>query len=131
MPRFVFDTGVIVGYVRDAAYAQYIDKKFQPLEPPNLSLISAVSKGELFSLTIQFGWGAAKKQLLQDLLAKLPAVEINRSAILDRYAQIDCYSQGKDATRPLPSGVSARNGQERCLDCRNCISSGCEIVDHR
>lgn len=109
MGRYIFDTGVIVGYVRDAGYAQYIDKKFQVLDPPNVSLISAVSKGEIFSLAIQFGWGGPKKQKLQEILAKLPTVDIRRSSIIERYAEIDSYSQGKHPTKPLPAGMSARN----------------------
>jgi tRNA(fMet)-specific endonuclease VapC len=109
MSRFIFDTGMIVGYVRDAGFTQYLDKKYQPLDPPNVSLISAVSKGEILSLAIQFGWGAAKKQKLQEILAKLPTVDIRRTPILERYAEIDAYSQGKDPARPLPVGLSARN----------------------
>jgi tRNA(fMet)-specific endonuclease VapC len=107
MARFVFDTGMIVGYVRGASFTQFVDKKYQPLEPPNLSVISAVSKGEILSLAIQFGWGAQKKQILQEILAKLPAVDIRRTQIIERYAEIDSYSQGKYPNKPLP--VSPRN----------------------
>jgi len=107
MARFVFDTGMIVGYVRGAGFTQYVDKKYQPLEPPNVSVISAVSKGEILSLAIQFGWGSQKKQTLQEILAKLPTVDIRRTQILERYAEIDAYSQGKNPNKPLPG--SPRN----------------------
>jgi tRNA(fMet)-specific endonuclease VapC len=102
MARFVLDTGMIVGYVRGASFTQFVDKKYQPLEPPNVSVISTVSKGEILSLAIQFGWGAQKKQTLQEILAKLPAVDIRRTQIIERYAEIDSYSQGKNPNKPLP-----------------------------
>lgn len=106
MARFLFDTGMIVGYVRDAGFSQYVDKKYQVLEPPNVSLISAVSKGEIYSLAIQFGWGEPKKRKLQEILTKLPTVDIRRTQIIERYAEIDTYSQGKNPAKPLPAGAT-------------------------
>src|SRR6266487_2017489 len=107
MGRFIFDTGIIVGYVRDAGYSQYVDRKYQVLESPNVSSISTVSKGEIYSLAIQFGWGEPKKRKLQEILAKLPAVDIRRTQIIERYAEIDTYSQGKNPAKPLPAGATA------------------------
>jgi len=106
--RFVLDTGILVGYVRDARFCRYVDARYHPLEAPNFAVISAVTKGEILSLAVQFGWGEKKRRLLAELLAKVPAVEINRSAILDRYAEIDCYSKGRHPGHPLPPGMSAR-----------------------
>ncbi|MDX2079953.1 MAG: type II toxin-antitoxin system VapC family toxin [Terrimicrobiaceae bacterium] len=108
MARFVLDTGILVGYVRDAEYCRYVDARYRPLEAPNFAVISAVSKGEMLSLAVQFEWQQKKTQLLTEILAKLPALEIHRPAILQRYAEIDCYSKAKLPARPLPSGSSAR-----------------------
>lgn len=36
-------------------------------------------------------------------------IPVNDKAIVDRYAEIDAYSQGKFAGKPLPSGMSSRN----------------------
>jgi predicted nucleic acid-binding protein len=106
MARFVFDTGIIVGYVRDAGYCKYLDGKYAPLDPSNLAVISAVSKGEILSLTIQFGWGQVKKDKVKALLDRLPSLDVNREAILERYAEIDAFSQGRLASS---TGTSARN----------------------
>jgi tRNA(fMet)-specific endonuclease VapC len=78
-------------------------------QPPNISLISIVSKGELYSLAIQFGWGEQKRQALETMLRRIPSVDINTDRIIRRYAEIDAYSQGKDRTKLLPHGVSSRN----------------------
>ena|SRR5437588_8464745 len=89
MQKFVLDTGIVLGYVRAAGYAEYVEKKFGLFNPPNIPLISIVSKGEIYSLAIQFNWGTAKLKTLDELLRKLPVVDINDDQILRRYAEID------------------------------------------
>jgi tRNA(fMet)-specific endonuclease VapC len=108
MQKFVLDTGIILGYVRAAVYAEYVEKKYALFSPPNIPLISIVSKGEIYSLAIQFHWGAGKLKVLDDLLRKLPVVDISDDQILRRYSEIDAYSLGKDLTRRLPKGQTAR-----------------------
>ena len=108
MQKFVLDTGVILGYVRAAGYAAYIEKKYAPFTPPNIPLISVVSKGEIYSLAKQFDWGVGKLKTLDELLRRLPTVDISHDQIIQRYSEIDAFSLGKDKTRPLPSGQTAR-----------------------
>jgi tRNA(fMet)-specific endonuclease VapC len=108
MEKFVLDTGIILGYVRGAGYAEYVEKKYGPFKPPNIPLISIVSKGEIYSLAVQRDWGGGKLTLLGDLLRKLPVVDINNEQIIQRYAEIDAYSLSKDRKRPLPAGQTAR-----------------------
>lgn len=108
MEKLVLDTGIILGYARGAAYAEYVERKFDVFSPPNIPLISVVSKGEIYSLAIQFGWGAKKLQALDELLRRIPVVDINDERIIHEYADIDAYSLGKNAARPLPAGQTAR-----------------------
>jgi predicted nucleic acid-binding protein len=54
-------------------------------------------------------WGAKKQQDLNDLLRRVPHIDINHDAILQRYAEIDAFSQGKLASKNFPVGMSARN----------------------
>lgn len=109
MSLFVIDTGILVGYIRGAGYAEYVEKRFRVNEPPNIPVISTVTKGEIYSLAIQFGWGEKKKSGLEDLLRKLPFVDIGNDPIVKKYAEIDSYSQGKNPSMPLPAGLTARN----------------------
>ena len=95
MQKFVLDTGVILGYIRAAGYADYIEKKYAPFTPPNIPLISVVSKGEIYSLAKQFGWGGGKLKTLDELLRKLPTVDISHEQLIQRYAEIDAFSLGK------------------------------------
>jgi len=108
MEKLVLDTGIILGYARGAGYAEYVEKKFGLFSPPNIPLISVMSKGEIYSLAIQFGWAAKKLQALDELLRKLPLVDINDERIIREYAEIDAYSLGRHAARPLPVGQTAR-----------------------
>ena len=43
------------------------------------------------------------------MLRRIPVVDINTDRIIQRYAEVDAYSQGKDRSKPLPSGMSSRN----------------------
>jgi tRNA(fMet)-specific endonuclease VapC len=106
---YLLDTGILLGYVRGAGYAEYIERKFGVSQPPNVPLISLVTKGEIYSLAIQFGWGNQKKQDLDALLRRVPSVDISTDRIIHRYAEIDAYSQGKDRTKPLSIALSSRN----------------------
>jgi len=106
---YLLDTGLLVGYVRAAGYAEYAERKFALSQPPNVPLISVVSKGEIYALAIQFGWGEQRQQDLEKILRRIPSVDINTDRIVRRYAEIDAYSQGKDRTKSLPNGVSSRN----------------------
>lgn len=108
MDKFVLDTGIVLGYVRGAGYAEYVENKYQLFSPPNIPLISIVNKGETYSLGVQLNWGATKLKVLEELLRKLPVVDINDEQIVKRYAEIDAYSLSKDQKRPLPVGQTAR-----------------------
>jgi tRNA(fMet)-specific endonuclease VapC len=109
MSLFLLDTGILLGYIRGAGYAEYVEKRFRVNEPPNIPVISIVTKGEIYSLAIQFGWGEKKRDALENLLRKLAFVDIGNDLIIEKYAEIDSYSQGKNPSMPLPVGLTARN----------------------
>lgn len=108
MQKYLLDTGIVLGYVRAAPYAEYVEKKYGLFDRPNIPLISIVSKGEMYSLATQFQWGSGKLKQLDELLRKLPVVDINEDQIIWRYAEIDTYSLNKDPARPRPKGQTAR-----------------------
>ena len=109
MSTYLLDTGIFLGYVRSAAYAEYTELKYAVSQPPNVPLISVVSKGELYSLAIQRGWGAQRRKALDNLLRQIPSVNINTEQIIQRYAEIDAYSQGTNPNQQLPTGMTSRN----------------------
>jgi tRNA(fMet)-specific endonuclease VapC len=95
---YLLDTGLLLGHIRGADYADLAERRYSLSQPPNVSLVSVVTKGEIYSLAIQFNWGERKKQELDSLLRRIPVVDINTDRIIQRYAEVDAYSQGKDRT---------------------------------
>ena len=108
MEKFILDTGIVLGYATAASYAEYVEKKFELFKPPRIAMMSIVSKGEIYSLAIQRRWGERKLKVLEELLRKLPVVDINDEQIIQRYSEIDAYSLSKDPLRRLPKGQTAR-----------------------
>jgi PIN domain. len=109
MTSYVMDTGILLGYIRGAGYASYVESRFAVSEPPNIALISVITVGEIYSLALQFNWGEDKKKKLNEIIQKIPTIDINSRQILKRYAEIDAYSQGKHASKKLPPSITARN----------------------
>ena len=108
MAIYVLDTGILLGYVRGAPYAKYVDKIYSPIETPNAACVSAVTVGEILCFPIRHNWGDNKREDLKRLLKTVPAVDINRSRILNRYAEIDTYCGGHNPDKPLPEGETAK-----------------------
>lgn len=108
MEKFILDTGIVLGYATAAVYAEYVEKKFELFTPPRIPMMSVVSKGEIYSLAIQRRWGEKKLKILEELLRKLPVVDINDEQIIERYSEIDAYSLGKDSLRRLRKDQTAR-----------------------
>lgn len=109
MSLYILDTGVLVGYIRGADYAKYIELEYSIAEPPNMAVISVVTVGEILSLASQFGWGQRNRNIMQTLLSDFPIVQINDQRIIEQYADIDAFSQGKHPSIKLPQGITARN----------------------
>ncbi len=109
MARYLLDTGVLLGYLRTSPYAAFAEQQYQPFTLPNISAISIVTQGELRSLALQLHWGVHKQQRLEEAFRKVPRIDINNDSIIQRYAEIDTFSQGKLTGKDLPPGMSSRN----------------------
>jgi len=107
MKTYILDTNVIIALVRNNDFQTKFYQRFA--SPHNTHIISVVTEGELYSLAIQWNWGKRKQVLLQETIANYLIYPIKARSIIDAYAQIDAYSQGKLNDRPLPTGLTARN----------------------
>jgi len=95
MKRCVLDTNIVLGYLRGAPYAAYIEKTFSPLTPPNIPFQSVASVAELESFVLPLGYGAEKRRRLDELIRRVPLVNIESPCLVDRYAEIDAFRQNK------------------------------------
>lgn len=93
--RYVLDTNILVYYIKDGATRKQIDEKYNPFGDVNEAIISIVTAAELKALAIKNGWGSKKQKALQKLINKVVLVEIKYERLLNYYAEIDAFSQGK------------------------------------
>jgi predicted nucleic acid-binding protein len=104
---YLLDTNILLIYLRNNPLSVKIDKKFTPLSFPNKPVVSVVSLGEIQSIGLRNHWGEKRLGLLNRFIKKFLIADINVETVIQRYAEIDAYSQGKLAGKLL-SG-SARN----------------------
>jgi predicted nucleic acid-binding protein len=104
---YLLDTNILLAYLRDGGLANKIDKHFQPLAYPNTPIVSVVSLGELKSIALRNNWGQKRLDLLDKFVKQFLIADINIATIIDKYAEIDAFSQGKLASKLLKE--SARN----------------------
>ncbi len=105
--KYLFDTNILLHYLRRSALGRKIDQQINPFAPANTLLLSIVSVGEIRSISIQNDWGAPRLGALQNALKSYIVVGVTGSDLIERYAEIDAYSQGKLPGKILP--FSARN----------------------
>lgn len=105
--NYFLDTNLLLTYLRDNKQARNIEKELKLLEKGNNLLLSVVSVGEVKSIAIQNKWGKRKIENLIAILQDFLITDINTQEVIDRYAEIDAYSQGK--LNDIPTPFSARN----------------------
>lgn len=92
---FVFDTNILVHYIRQSDVFQQIQTRFSPFAPDNQPVISVVTLGEIRSFAGQNDWGEKRLAKLEALLREFYVVDILPGEIIDRYVEIDLFSQAK------------------------------------
>jgi predicted nucleic acid-binding protein len=106
--NYLLDTNILLLYLREnKAQAASIDQRFAPLASPNISVLSVVSLGEIRSIAIQNHWGTPRISKLFQFIQKFPVADIHVESIIQRYAEIDAFSQGRLPERAF--GTSSRN----------------------
>jgi len=105
--NYILDTNVLVIYARANQITRNIEKDLQIFAQGNNLVISAVTVGEIRSIAIQNRWGKKKIERLNQLLNRFLISNINVREIIESYAEIDAFSQGK--LPGIKSSFSARN----------------------
>jgi predicted nucleic acid-binding protein len=98
MNRFLLDTNMLLGFTRSAPWAGRTYEHYSMDRPDCVVFTSIICKGELLALAEKLGWEAKKRAKMESVLNEFPVVELNRTEILNAYAQIDAWTHGK---RPL------------------------------
>lgn len=104
---YLFDTSILLHFLRSSPLAQKIDQEHDPFNSDNTLLLSVVSEGEIRSISLQLSWGVKRIQKLESDLKEFGIIPVRSKDIISRYAEIDAYSQNKLAGQPL--GSTPRN----------------------
>jgi tRNA(fMet)-specific endonuclease VapC len=105
--KYLLDTNILLHFIRQDSIYRKIETDFAPLNAPHQAFVSAVSLGEIESISLQRKWGESKLAALLQILSRHIVIEVYDTDIIRRYAEIDTFSQGLLAGQPL--GLSARN----------------------
>lgn len=105
--NYLLDTNIALTYIRDTAQSRRLENDLQLLSGQHNLIVSVVSVGELKSIAKQNKWGQPKLQRMLDSLNDFLVADINVEDVIEKYAEIDAYSQGKLAGTSVP--FSARN----------------------
>ena len=107
METFVLDTGILIGYLRGAPYAEKVDAAYAPTKSPNLAVISIVTAAELESFTLHRNWGKDKRDKLTQLLSLIPSTPVAHSSLVHMFAEVDAFNHRKHPSRKLVGSARA------------------------
>lgn len=109
MKTFILDTNVLLGHLKgEKVIMDTFEELGLNLTDVNI-IISIVVFAEMKSLGKQRKWSAKKYDSVNNWLRKFLIIPIESEDLLEVYAEIDAYSQGKLENKPLPIGLSSRN----------------------
>lgn len=104
---YLFDTNILLHFLRNSAVKAQVVANFAPLAEGNKSVLSVVSMGEIKSISIQNNRGRKRQKELEGLYEEFIITDINAKTVIQRYAEIDAFNQGKLPGKLL--GMTARN----------------------
>ncbi len=104
---YLFDTNILLLYLRRPDLRDKVEQYLNFQTGIDSVILSVVSTGEIKSLAIQNKWGSNRLEKLETLLQQFLIADINIKSIVERYAEIDAFSQGKLTDRKV--SFTARN----------------------
>ncbi len=107
--KAAIDTNILVHLLRNSPVVPRIRQAFKEHNIKDTILLSIVSIGEIQSIALQRNYGKKKHTRIKQLLQEFLVIPIKSLDLVEKYAEIDAYSQGTLANKPLPEGMSARN----------------------
>ena len=105
--KYLLDTNIVLAYVRQSKLTDYLESEYNLFNGLHDLYISIVTLGELDSIVRQFKYGSKKKKRLEEILMNLAVIEIGYQDVIERYGEIDAFSQCKHDE--IHSSFSARN----------------------
>lgn len=105
--NYLLDTNIILIYSRDTQLFNAIELRYKLLDNNNQLVVSVVTLGELDALIKKSKIGLKRQNKIRTILSEAITIEINHEEVIQRYGDIDTFSQGKLNNKK--SKFSARN----------------------
>ena len=101
------DTNVLIIYTRGGEKVGLLENTLNLLSRDNDVFVSVATIAELRSFILQRDYGARRIRNLEELLSQFTILDINTEDILNKYAEIDAFSN--DKLKLKKSFFTARN----------------------
>jgi len=92
---YLLDTNIVVIYSRANEIAKKIEGKYQIFSNDNRLAISTISLGEINAITKKLQLGERRRNNINEIVGNLNEFRIDVREVIERYGDIDAYSQGK------------------------------------
>ncbi len=109
--NYLLDTNVVIIYSKDNDLSRKIEQKYRLFAKENNLAISIVTVAEINSLVHQLRIGKARKANLDRMLNKIYQVDISSVDILQKYEEIDAFSQCKHKEIKSPFSTPRNMGK--------------------
>ncbi len=103
--NYLFDTNLLLLKLRQHPNWQTVYDTHN-LDSAN-NMLSIISVAELYSLALRNNWGTTRITEVEKLRKEFAEIDIYYEEVIQRYAEIDAFSQGKLTHKPL--SISSRN----------------------
>ncbi|MFK7934893.1 MAG: type II toxin-antitoxin system VapC family toxin [Saprospiraceae bacterium] len=98
--NYLLDTNILLTYIRSKEQREIIESQYK-IFSLNTPIISVVTVGEIESIGLRNHWGDRRFDILDKLLDRIIITDINSEDVIQKYAEIDTYSQNKLIGSPL------------------------------
>lgn len=92
---YLLDTNLVIIYSRASKIAEKIEADYNLFDTGNSLAVSVVTLGEVDAFIKKIGIGEKRRKKIEGVVSRLAKVGIDTKAIIERYGDIDAYSQGK------------------------------------
>ena len=102
MANYVLDTGLLLGFSKNAPWANRVREECKLFAADATVYTSIVCHGEMLAIAERRQWQEAKRAKLREILKGIPAMGIDAPEILSAYAKISAWT--KHGKSVAPSG---------------------------
>jgi tRNA(fMet)-specific endonuclease VapC len=91
--QYLLDTNILLAYVRLNRLYTATETAYALLTTTPVPAVSVVVEGEIRAFAEEFAWGAAKRRVMEDLLAYFTTIPLPFGSVIEDYVRVSEYSR--------------------------------------